>query len=85
MFMTKEQIKNMNKDELIDTFRALENSQEDLRKIYEKKFGEKIGEELTDISDIEFFKRIKNILHEILLEKLYVKDQLSSKFNTFVI
>ena len=85
MFMTKEQIKNMNKDELIDTFRALENLQEDLRQIYEKKFGERIGEELTDISDIEFFKRIKNILREILLEKLYVKDQLSSKFNTFVI
>ena len=85
MFMTKEQIKNMNKDELIDTFRALENLQEDLRQIYEKKFGERIGEELTDISDIEFFKRIKNILYEILLEKLYVKDQLSSKFNTFVI
>ena len=84
MFMTKEQIKNMNKDELIDTFRALENLQEDLRQIYEKKFGERIGEELTDISDIEFFKRIKNILYEILLEKLYVKDQLSSKFNTFV-
>ena len=85
MFMTKEQIKNMDKDELIDAFRALENLQEDLRQIYEKKFGERIGEELTDISDIEFFKRIKNILYEILLEKHYVKDQLSSKFNTFVI
>ena len=84
MFMTKEQIKNMDKDELIDAFRALENLQEDLRQIYEKKFGERIGEELTDISDIEFFKRIKNILYEILLEKLYVTDQLSSKFNTFV-
>ena len=81
----KEQIKNMDKNELIDAFRALENSQEYLRQIYEKKFGKKIGEELTDISDIEFFKRIKNALHEILLEKLYIKDQLSSKFNTFVI
>ena len=39
-----EQIKNMNKHELIDTFKTLETMQEDLRQIYEKEFGERVGE-----------------------------------------
>ena len=37
-----EQIKNMNKQELIETFKTLEDMQEDLRQIYEKEFGERV-------------------------------------------
>ena len=36
-----EQIKNMNKQELIDTFKTLETMQEDLRQIYEKELEKK--------------------------------------------
>ena len=80
----KEQIKNMNKHELIDTFKRLENMQEDLRQIYEKEFGERVGEEITDIGDIQLFEQIKNNLNEILLAKHYIRDRLSSEFNIFV-
>ena len=79
-----EQIKNMNKHELIDTFKTLETMQEDLRQIYEKEFGERVGEEITNINDIQLFERIKNNLNGILLAKLYIRDRLSSEFNTFV-
>lgn len=83
MFMT-EQIKNMNKQELIDTFKTLETMQEDLRQIYEKEFGERVGEEITNDIDIQLFERIKNLLKGILLAKYYISDRLSSEFNTFV-
>ena len=79
-----EQIKNMNKQELIDTFKTLESMQEDLRKIYEKEFGERVGEEITNDMDIQLFEQIKNLLKGILLAKYYISDRLSSEFNTFV-
>ena len=79
-----EQIKNMNKQELIDTFKELETMQEDLRQIYEKEFGERIGEEITNNIYIQLFEQIKNNLNEILLAKHYISDRLSSEFNIFV-
>ena len=83
MFMT-EQIKNMNKQELIDTFKTLETIQEDLRQIYEKEFGDRVGEEITNNIDIQLFERIKNDLNAIVLAKHYISDRLSSEFNIFV-
>ena len=83
MFMT-EQIKNMNKQELIETFKTLETIQEDLRQIYEKEFGDRVGEELTNNIDIQLFERIKNDLNAIVLAKYYISDRLSSEFNIFV-
>ena len=79
-----EQIKNMNKHELIDTFKTLETMQEDLRQIYEKEFGERVGEETTNIIDIQLFERIKNNLNGILLAKHDIIYRLSSEFNIFV-
>lgn len=79
-----EQIKHMNKHELIDTFKSLETMQEDLRQIYEKEFGEKVGEEITNIIDIQLFEQIKNNLNGILLAKHDIRDRLSSEFNIFV-
>ena len=79
-----EQIKNMNKQELIDTFKTLDAMQEDLRQIYEKEFGERVGEEITNNIDIQLFERIKNNLNGILLAKHYIRDRLSSEFNIFV-
>ena len=83
MFMT-EQIKNMNKQELIETFKTLETIQEDLRQIYEKEFGDRVGEEITNNIDIQIFERIKNDLNAIVLAKHYISDRLSSEFNIFV-
>ena len=79
-----EQIKNMNKQELIDTFKELETMQEDLRQIYEKEFGDRVGEEITNNIDIQLIERIKNNLYLILLAKHYISDRLSSEFNIFV-
>ena len=79
-----EQIKNMNKQELIDTFKTLETMQEDLRQIYEKEFGERVGEEITNNTDIQLFEQIKNNLKGILLAKHEIRDRLSSQFNIFV-
>ena len=79
-----EQIKNMNKQELIDTFKTLDAMQEDLRQIYEKEFGERVGEEITNNIDIQLFERIKNDLNVIVLAKHYISDRLSSEFNIFV-
>ena len=79
-----EQIKKMNKHELIDTFKTLETMQEDLRQIYEKEFGERVGEEITNIIDIQLFEQIKNNLNGILLAKHDIRDRLSSEFNIFV-
>ena len=83
MFMT-EQIKNMNKQELIETFKTLDTIQEDLRQIYEKEFGDRVGEEITNNIDIKLFERIKNDLNVIVLAKHYISDRLSSEFNIFV-
>ena len=79
-----EQIKNMNKQELIETFKTLETIQEDLRQIYEKEFGNRVGEEITNNIDIQLFERIKNDLNAIVLAKYYISDRLSSEFNIFV-
>ena len=79
-----EQIKNMNKQELIDTFKTLDAMQEDLRQIYEKEFGDRVGEEITNNIDIQLFERIKNDLNVIVLAKHYISDRLSSEFNIFV-
>ena len=79
-----EQIKNMNKQELIETFKTLETIQEDLRQIYEKEFGDRVGEEITNNIDIQLFERIKNDLNAIVLAKYYISDRLSSEFNIFV-
>ena len=79
-----EKIKNMNKQELIDTFKTLESMQEDLRQMYEKEFGERVGEEITNINDIQLIERIKNNLALILLAKHDISDRLSSEFNIFV-
>ena len=79
-----EQIKNMNKQELIDTFKELETMQEDLRQIYEKEFGERIGEEITNDIYVQLFEQIKNNLNGIFLTKHYISDRLSSEFNIFV-
>lgn len=79
-----EQIKNMNKQELIDTFKKLETMQEDLRQIYEKEFGDRVGEEITNDIDIQLFERIKNNLNGMLLAKRYIRDRLSSEFNIFI-
>ena len=79
-----EQIKNMNKQELIETFKELETMQEDLRQIYEKEFGDRVGEEITNINDIQLIERIKNNLALILLAKHYISDRLSSEFNIFI-
>ena len=79
-----EQIKNMNKQELIDTFKTLETIQEDLRQIYEKEFGDRVGEEITNNIDIQLFERIKNDLNVIVLAKYYISNRLSSEFNIFV-
>ena len=79
-----ERIKNMNKQELIETFKALETIQEDLRQIYEKEFGDRVGEEITNNIDIQLFERIKNDLNVIVLAKHYISDRLSSEFNIFV-
>ena len=79
-----EQIKSMNKHELIDTFKTLETMQEDLRQIYEKEFGERVGEKITNNIDIQLFEQIKNNLNGILLAKHEIRDRLSSQFNIFV-
>ena len=83
IFMT-EQIKNMNKQELIDTFKTLDAMQEDLRQIYEKEFGERVGEEITNSKDIQLFEQIVNNLYGILVAKRDIRDRLSSEFNIFV-
>ena len=79
-----EQIKNMNKQELIDTFKTLDAMQEDLRQIYEKEFGERVGEEITNSKDIQLFERIVNNLYGILVAQRDIRDRLSSEFNIFV-
>ena len=79
-----EKIKNMNKLELIDTFKTLESIQENLRQIYEKEFGERVGEEITNINDIQLVERIKRDLAVILLAKHDISNRLSSEFNIFV-
>ena len=81
--MTK-QIKNMNKDELIETFKKLNVMQEDLRQIYEKEFGYRVGEEISNDIEIELFNQIQNNLYRIILAKHDITEKLSSEFDIFV-
>ena len=81
--MTK-QIKNMNKDELIETFKKLNVMQEDLRQIYEKEFGYRVGEEISNDIEIELFNQIQNNLYRIILAKHDITKRLSSEFDIFV-
>ena len=81
--MTK-QIKNMNKDELIEIFKKLNAMQEDLRQIYEKEFGYRVGEEISNDIEIESFNQIQNNLYGIILAKHDITKRLSSEFDIFV-
>ena len=76
--------KNMNKDELIETLKTLDDMQEDLRQMYEKQFGDKIGEKITDESEVKLYKLIENNLSMIVLARNCIKERLSLEFNTFI-
>ena len=76
--------KKMNKDELIETLKTLDEMQEDLRQIYEKQFGDKVGEEITDESEIELYNLIENNLSMIILTRKCIKERLSLEFNMFI-
>ena len=83
IFMT-EGIENMSKDELIETFKKLDVAQEDLKQVYEEKFGGRIGKEISNDIDISLFHRIRNDLFMIILAKHYIAEKLSSEFNIFM-
>lgn len=83
MNMTKH-YKTMNRNELIETLEILDNMQEDLRQIYEKEFGDKIGETITDEVEVELYLQIENNLSKIILAKNSIKERLSLEFNTFI-
>ena len=76
--------KKMNKDELIETLKTLDEMQEDLRQIYKIQFGDRIGEEITDESEIELYNLIENNLSMIILARNSIKERLSLEFNTFI-
>ena len=84
MNMTK-YYKKMNRDELIETLKTLDEMQEDLRQMYEKQFGDKIGEEITDESEVKLYNLIENNLSMIVLARNCIKERLSLEFNTFII
>ena len=79
-----EGIENMSKDELIETFKKLDVAQEDLKQVYEEKFGGRIGKEISNDIDISLFHRIRNDLFMIILAKHYIAEKLSSEFNIFM-
>ena len=83
MNMTK-YYKKMNKDELIETLKTLDEMQEDLRQIYKIQFGDRIGEEITDESEIELYNLIENNLSMMILARNCIKERLSLEFNTFI-
>ncbi len=74
----------MNKEELLKTFKELDEMQEKFKQIYEKSFGNRIGEEITNPLDIELFERIKADLYGILLAKHQVSERLSTEFGIFI-
>ena len=76
--------KKMNKDKLIETLEILDDMQEDLRQIYEKEFGYKIGEPITDEVEVKLYLQIENNLSKIILAKNCIKERLSLEFNTFI-
>ena len=82
--MMKKAIKNMNKEELIEDFYDLSDLQEKLKELYEKKFGNEIGKEITNDDEIKLFNRIKKNLYYILLAKIHINERLASEFKTFI-
>lgn len=83
MNMTK-YYKKMNRDELIETLKILDGMQEDLRQIYKKEFGDKIGEPITDKVEVELYEQIENNLSMIILARNCIKERLRLEFNTFI-
>lgn len=84
MNMTK-YYKKMNRDELIETLKILDDMQEDLRQIYKKEFGDKVGEPITDEVEVELYEQIENNLSMIILARNCIKERLRLEFNTFII
>lgn len=83
MNMTK-YYKKMNRDELIETLKILDGMQEDLRQIYKKEFGDKVGEPITDEVEVELYEQIENNLSMIILARNCIKERLRLAFNTFI-
>ena len=83
MNMTK-YYKKMNRDELIETLKILDGMQEDLRQIYKKEFGDKVGEPITDEIEVELYEQIENNLSMIILARNCIKERLRLEFNTFI-
>ena len=83
MNMTK-YYKKMNRDELIETLKILDGMQEDLRQIYKKEFGDKVGEPITDEVEVELYEQIENNLSMIILARNCIKERLRLEFNTFI-
>ena len=83
MKMTK-YYKKMNRDELIETLKILDGMQEDLRQIYKKAFGDKVGEPITDEIEVELYEQIENNLSMIILARNCIKERLRLEFNTFI-
>ena len=83
MNMTK-YYKKMNRDELIETLKILDGMQEDLRQIYKKEFGDKVGELITDEVEVELYEQIENNLSMIILARNCIKERLRLEFNTFI-
>ena len=83
MNMTK-YYKKMNRDELIETLKILDGMQEDLRQIYKKEFGDKVGEPITDEIEVELYEQIENNLSMIILAINCIKERLRLEFNTFI-
>lgn len=76
--------KKMNRDELIETLKILDGMQEDLRQIYKKEFGDKVGELITDEIEVELYEQIENNLSMIILARNCIKERLRLEFNTFI-
>ena len=74
----------MNRDELIETLKILDGMQEDLRQIYKKEFGDKVGEPITDEVEVELYEQIENNLSMIILARNCIKERLRLEFNTFI-
>lgn len=83
MNMTK-YYKKMNRDELIETLKILDDMQEDLRQIYKKEFGDKVREPITDEVEVELYEHIENNLSMIILARNCIKERLRLEFNTFI-
>ena len=52
--------------------------------MYEKQFGDRIGEDITDESEVKLYNLIENNLSMIVLARKCIKERLSLEFNTFI-